>query len=269
MARAPGIARSTRGSACIDAGTRSAGRDPSSITVSATLISSARWVACTTVGPPSDGRRRSSESSRSRPDGSSIAVDSSEISSAGRRASAAATASRWSCPPDRVLVSRSPKPASPTDASIASTSTAFGPAPEAEPTGSPQTTSSRTRTPSTWLSGRWNTSAVPPARPRPTGPGRCIAPDDGAAPASRRVNVDLPAPLGPVTATNRCAGIVGAQPDERVDVRTRIAEADVDELHRHRRGFAIIRGRRARRRRAAGRGVPRRGGRRPCAPTRT
>ena len=119
-------------------------------------------------------------------------------------------------------MSRSPSPASPTDSRTASTSTPV-------PTGRPQTTSSRTRTPSTWLSGRWNTSVVPPARPRPTGPGRCIDPDDGVAPASRRANVDLPAPLGPVTATNRCARDVGAQPDERVGARARIAETDVDE----------------------------------------
>ena len=52
-------------------------------------------------------------SRRSRPAGSSIAVDSSEIRSAGRRASAAATANRWSWPPDRVIVSRSPRPAEP------------------------------------------------------------------------------------------------------------------------------------------------------------
>src|SRR5205807_2573940 len=66
----------------------------------------------------------------------------------------------------------------------------------------PQTTSSRTRTPSTWLSGHWNTMAVPPARPSAAAPVRTTRPDATGLPASTRAKVDLPDPLSPTTATS-------------------------------------------------------------------
>ena len=69
-------------------------------------------------------------------------------------------------------------PASPTSASSASTS-------GCDSGGSPQTTSSATRVPRIWLSGRWRTTAVPPCRPRPADPGLVRVPTVGAPPGEQ------------------------------------------------------------------------------------
>ena len=45
--------------------------------------------------------------------------------------------------------------------------------------GSPQTTSSRARTPSTWLSGLWKIIEVPPGSPKPGSPALRIVPSVG------------------------------------------------------------------------------------------
>src|SRR5581483_3817568 len=91
---------------------------------SARAASSRRWVTCRTVTPCSLTTRTKRSATCRRPAGSSMLVDSSETSRAGRRARAAAMARRWSCPPDRVAVSSSSMPSSPTRTSRALTSTA-------------------------------------------------------------------------------------------------------------------------------------------------
>ena len=161
---------------------------------SAAAASAARWVMCTTAISSSVTSERNNETSWARPAPSTIAVDSSEMSSCGRRASAAATASRCSSPPDNVEVSRSANARRPTRSSNAPTSTADG-------SVRPHPTSSRTRTPSTWSSGRWNTIAVPPIAPRPTRPGRAHRAASVRRPARMRASVDFPEPFGPTIAT--------------------------------------------------------------------
>src|SRR5439155_18357011 len=84
-------------------------------TTSARAASSRRWVTCTTAVPRS-GRLRSTSMTRRRPSGSSMVVDSSEMSRAGPRARAAAMARRCSSPPESVAVSRAAKPPRPTAA---------------------------------------------------------------------------------------------------------------------------------------------------------
>ena len=130
------------------------------------------------------------------PGPSIIAVASSEMSRRGSRARHAAIASLCSSPPESPAVSRSSKPASPTRESNAPMSgRGVG--------GSPQTTSSRARTPSTWLSGLWKIMDVPPGTPSPGSPVRRTVPSVGdKRPATRRTSVDLPEPLGPTTARN-------------------------------------------------------------------
>ena len=68
---------------------------------------------CTTATPSVCARLRSRSVTSVRPSGSSIAVASSLIITAGRRASRAATARRCSSPPESVAVSRSPAPREP------------------------------------------------------------------------------------------------------------------------------------------------------------
>ena len=124
------------------------------IAESALAASASRWVTCTTVIPAA-ASDSSNATTSARPGPSIIAVASSEMSRRGSRAKQAAIASLCSSPPDSPAVSRSSKPASPTRESTAPTSgRGVG--------GSPQTTSSRARTPSTWLSGLWKIIDVPP-----------------------------------------------------------------------------------------------------------
>ncbi len=125
-----------------------------------------------------------------------MAVASSEMRRRGSRARHAAIASLCSSPPESPAVSRSSKPASPTRESTAPTSVGHV-------GGSPQTTSSRARTPSTWLSGLWKIIDVPRGTPSPGSPARHTVPRVGdKRPAMRRTSVDLPEPLGPTTARN-------------------------------------------------------------------
>ena len=146
---------------------------PSRCRVSVAVSSSGWWEMCTTVAPSSRTRPCRSSTTSDRPRGSSIAVLSSLITTAGRRAMRAATARRWSSPPDSVDVSRSAKPVSPTRASSPSTSMSV-------PGSVPHSRSSTTRTPRTWLSGRWKITPVPPGAPRPADPGRWTVPSVGA-----------------------------------------------------------------------------------------
>ena len=125
-----------------------------------------------------------------RPSRSIIAVDSSEISRRGERASAPANDKRCNCPPDKWWGLADSSPPSPTRPRTPARSTC-----SRSWASMPHSTSSATVSPSICNSLRWPTRAMPPRRPRPPPP--CREPPVGSAPASSSASVDLPDPLGP------------------------------------------------------------------------
>ena len=184
---------------------------------------------------PARAGRPAGRAPRPGPAASSIDVDSSEMSRAGRLAMAVAMASRCSWPPDSDSVLAAARPPRPTPASSASTSTGY-------PGGSPQRRSSATVLPITCVSARCPTIAVPPGSPSPTRPGRRTRPLVGSAPASSDDQGGLP---GPVRADDRDElPRVDGQVDirERVPPAARVAEPGPDELKRHRRDRLVQRG---------------------------
>ena len=205
-------------------------------TRSARAASAGSCVTCTTAVPAWAGREARRSRISARPAASSIDVDSSEMSRAGRLAMAAAMARRCNCPPDSDSVLAGARPARPTEPRSASTSTGY-------PGGSPQRRSSPTVLPITCASARCPTTAVPPGSPSPTRPGRRTEPLVGSAPASSDTSVDFPAPFGPTTATNspgsttRSTSTSASRPDA-----VRWPKPDSGELERHRRDGRVRRG---------------------------
>ena len=163
------------------------------------------------------------------PRASTIAVDSSEISSCGRRASAAATARRCSSPPDSVDVSRSANARSPTRSSSASTSTRRG------SRQAPHDVVAHAHAEHLELgalehdrgaAGRTETGRARARRPRRSSARR---------PASMRASVDFPEPFGPTIATSSPASISSETSCSTSALAAGIAVADDAQRDRHRR----------------------------------
>ena len=138
----------------------------------------------------------STDISPSRPCWSTMLVTSSAISSAGLRASAAATASRCSSPPDRLPVSRSASPSSPTsDEQLGHVDVGAGGQPPHHVVGDPG---------AQYLALgvlHDHRGAARGAEPDPAG--TLTVPSVGSRPARISISVVLPDPLAPVTA--RCS----------------------------------------------------------------
>ena len=173
---------------------------------------SSRCSASTIAVPHSSFSRRSTPSSSSPATGSSCEVGSSSSSNRGRPASAAASATRCSSPPDSSCVGRSSRPPSPSASAASSTPRATAGAGQPR-FSSGKASSDRTLPITTCVSGSWNSVpataasragpcsrvSIPPhcTRPANVPPWKC-----GTNPHAASSSVDLPEPDPPARSTS-------------------------------------------------------------------